>query len=91
MGPTFKIQIFRKQRLAYAGELAGAVEMGRQQRADEPLFVEQLAPGGRRIAIARLEESTISRAHLRLEALSTDRFRATNLSTHNVVGCDDGL
>jgi adenylate cyclase len=90
VGPTFKIQIFRKQRLAYSGELGGAVEMGRQQRADEPLFVEQLAPGGRRIAIARLEESTISRAHLRLEALSADRFRATNLSTHNVVACDDG-
>jgi adenylate cyclase len=90
VGPTFKIQVFRKQQLAYAGELGGTIEFGRQQRADEPLFVEQLAPGGRRIAIARLEESTISRAHLRLEPLSADHFRATNLSTHNVVVCDDG-
>ncbi len=90
MEPTFKIQVFRKQKLAYAGELACSVEMGRQQKADEPLFVEQLAAGGRRIAIARLEESTVSRSHLRLEPISIDRFRATNLSTRNVIVCDDG-
>jgi adenylate cyclase len=88
--PSFKIQVFRKQKLAYAGELAGSVEMGRQQKADEPLFVEQLATGGRRIAIARLEESTVSRSHLRLDPISADRFRVTNLSTRNVVVCDDG-
>ena len=90
VGPTFKIQVFRKHQLAYAGELAGAVEMGRQQMADEPLFVEQLATGGRRIAIARLEESTVSRSHLRLEPLSNDHFRATNLSTRNAIVCEDG-
>ena len=28
------------------GELAGSVEMGRQQKADEPLYAEQLATVG---------------------------------------------
>jgi adenylate cyclase len=90
LGPTFRIQVFRKQRLAFAGEVEGPVEMGRQQRPEEPLFVEQPAPAGRRIAIARLDESTISRAHLRLELLAADRFRATNLSSRNVIVVDDG-
>jgi adenylate cyclase len=87
---TFKIQIFRKQQLKFAAELDGPVEIGRQQRSEEPLFVEQAAAGARRLAIARLGESTISRAHLRLEPIAADRFRATNLSSRNAILFEDG-
>ncbi len=90
MGPTFKINIYCKERLVYEGEVGGCVEMGRQQRAEEPLFVEQLTSGGRRIAIAPIEESTISRSHLRIEPISEQHFEAANLSTHNVVSLGVG-
>ena len=90
MVATFKIQVFRKQQLKYSAELDGPVEIGRQQRTEEPLFVEQAASGARRLAIARLGESTISRAHLRLEPIAADRFRATNLSSRNAIVFEDG-
>ena len=90
MVATFKIQIFRKQQLKFAAELDGPVEIGRQQRTEEPLFVEQTTAGARRLAIARLGESTISRAHLRLEPIAEDRFRATNLSSRNAILFEDG-
>jgi adenylate cyclase len=70
--------------------LDGPVEIGRQQRSEEPLFVEQSAAGARRLAIAKLGESTISRAHLRIEPLAADRFRATNLSSRNAIVFEDG-
>ena len=32
VGPTFKIHVYRKQQLAFAGEVGGTLELGRQQR-----------------------------------------------------------
>ncbi len=90
MVATFKIQVFRKQQLKFSGELDGPVEIGRQQRSAEPLFVELPAAGARRLAIAQLGESTISRAHLRIEPIAADRFRATNLSSRNAIVFEDG-
>ncbi len=90
MSPTFQIQVYCKQRPVFTGAVDGPIEIGRQQKADEPLFVPRPATGGLRMAVARLEESVVSRAHLRLEPIGAVQVRAINLSSRNGIVLEDG-
>ncbi len=90
MESTLKFHVYRRQQLVFSGDVSGTVEFGRQQKTSEPLFVEQTVPAGRRFAIARLTESIISRAHLRLEPAESGQVRATNLSANNIVLLENG-
>src|ERR1700676_1728064 len=85
----FKLEIFCRQQLVYAADLRGPIELGRQQRAGEPLYRPQPGPGCVRVAIARLEETALSRSHVRLEPLAGGRVRLTNLTTANLLQLED--
>jgi adenylate cyclase len=87
---TLKFHVYRRQQLVFSGEFGGPVEFGRQQKNTEPLFVEQPNGACRRFAIARLAESMISRAHLRVEPADGGQVRATNLSSANAILLEDG-
>ncbi len=90
MESTLKFHVYRRQQLVFSGDFGGPVEFGRQQKNTEPLFVEQPNATCRRFAIARLAESMISRAHLRVEPAGGGQVRATNLSNANAILLEDG-
>ena len=89
MSAQYKLEIFCRQQSVYAADLRGPVELGRQQRAGEPLYRPQPGPGCVRVAIARLDETMLSRSHVRLEPLAEGRVRLTNLSTANLLQLED--
>ncbi len=85
------IQILERQQVLWAEELDGAIELGRQNSPLEQLFTpRRLDPrsGPRcwRIAIAGLEQDSISRQHAHLESLSTGQVRLTNRSAKVPLG-----
>jgi adenylate cyclase len=68
----------------------GAVELGRQSAREEPLYATSWASGRQRLVIARLDEDTISRQHVLLEPVGTERVRLTNLSRKMPIRLGDG-
>ncbi len=91
-----KIQIFHKSALQYDDLVEGCCELGRQARPDEPVYqtipIPPSAPRAAgsalvdcRLAIARLDETGVSRRHISLEELPDRRVRVTNISENNVI------
>ena len=89
MPAQYKLEIFCRQQSVYAADLRGPIELGRQQRAGEPLYRPQPGPGCVRVAIGRLDETMLSRSHVRLEPLANGRVRLSNLSTANLLQLED--
>ena len=76
------VKVYDRQRLILTSELNSPLELGRQ-RPDEPAPpCRRTQPGlsEARIIVARLEETTVSRSHARLEPLTGGDVRITNLS-----------
>lgn len=90
LSQRFNIQVFHKQRLDFSEGFDAAVELGRQKRPEETPFVKQRDGDGWRIVIARLDEPLISRRHIRLEPLSANRIRVSNVSDRNTIRVDGG-
>jgi adenylate cyclase len=89
--PVIHVQVLDRNREVYRGEFAEAVELGRQSDGREELYRErQLQTGRRRVAVAPLDEDSISRQQAVLEPLEGDRVRVTNPSTKAPVRLSDG-
>jgi adenylate cyclase len=90
-GSTCQIRVYENQQLLHAGAVDGPCELGRQEDRWEKLFSQKRnAAGLWRLVIARLEDHTVSRRHVRLEPLPDGRVRVTNVSSRGVVRLLDG-
>ena len=80
MSAPWQLRIYEQQRLVHTAEGTGLVELGRQAVGEPGPVAELHDSGVRRLGIARLDEDTVSRKHVRLEPLADGRLRLTNLS-----------
>jgi len=80
MSLHWQLRIYEQQRLVHTAEGTGTVELGRQAAGEPGPFAEVRDSGVRRVVIARLDEDTVSRKHVRLEPLPGGRLKLTNLS-----------
>lgn len=87
---AFQFELLHRGRLLHTQKFEAPIELGRQEKGDEPLL--QVQTGGRqaRIAIARLNESSVSRHQAVLEPVAGDRVRLVNVSTNNDIRLRDG-
>jgi adenylate cyclase len=91
MPGTLRIEVLENDKSLYSHSFTGAVELGRQSDGHEEIFSQrQVLPGYWRAVIARLDEDTLSRKHLKLEPASDNVVRVTNLSTKVPVRTPDG-
>lgn len=90
MAIPFQFEVFHKGRLVHTQDFETPIELGRQVQPSEPLY--QVQNGGRhlRIAIARLNDSSVSRHQVLLEPVGDERVRVINVSTTNEVRLRDG-
>lgn len=80
MSLPWQLRIYEQQRLVHTAEGTGTVELGRQAVGEPGPFAEVRDSGVRRVVIARLDEDTVSRKHVRLEPLPDGKLKLTNLS-----------
>ncbi len=85
-----RFAIFSQGQPLYRGDFVESLELGRQQSPDEPLFHGSPCSTGRRVAIAELTESAVSRRHVLVTPLADHRLRIANLTTNNAVVLRDG-
>lgn len=90
MAACCQIKIYDNKLPVYSGDFAEPVELGRQSRPEERLYAPTREPSGRRVAVAKLEEQTISRKHLLVTPLDDDRIRLANVSTRQALRLEDG-
>jgi adenylate cyclase len=91
MPGTLRIEVLENERSLYVHSFTGIVELGRQSDGHEELFTQrQVIPGYWRAVIARLDEDTLSRKHLKLEPSGDNLVRVTNLSTKVPVRTREG-
>jgi adenylate cyclase len=91
MDNLWQIHVYEDQRLVHAGEVNGAVELGRQATTRELAYTQtEESPGRWRVVVGRREEQNISRKHVLLEPLADNRVRVTNQSTSQAVRFQGG-
>ncbi len=83
------VNLYVQSATAYSTVLSSALEFGRQRQHEPPPYTRI----DDRVIIARLQESEISRQHVRLELLPGGQVRVTNLSRLNrlLLGTSDEL
>ena len=85
------IRVFDQHRQVFVGEFDGIVELGRQIDSSEPVYTDRTLLGRNRLAIARLDEHTVSRRHIEVERLPNGRVRLKNLSSLVALTLRNGL
>jgi adenylate cyclase len=91
MAGSLRIEVQESDRSVYVHAFSGIVELGRQTDSHEEIYSQrQLIPGYWRAVIARLDEDTLSRKHLKLEPIGESLVRVTNLSTKVPVRTPEG-
>ena len=85
-----RFAIYSDSRLLKQGDFEQALELGRQQAPDEPLFRPLGSATGLRVAIAVAAESSVSRRHVLLTPTAAGRLRIANLTKNNAVVLADG-
>ena len=80
MSAAWQLRIYEQRRLVHGADGAGSIELGRQMVGEPGPYAETRSAAGRRIIIARLEDDTVSRKHVRLEELPHGGIRVANLS-----------
>src|SRR5919109_1866312 len=80
MSVAWQLRVYEHQRLVHTTEGIGPVELGRQMPGEPGPFSEVRDSLGRRLVIARLDEDTVSRKHVRIDPLPDGRVRLANLS-----------
>src|SRR5687767_14470735 len=80
MSAAWQLRVYENQRLVHTTEGIGPVELGRQMPGEPGPFSEVRDSLGRRLVIARLDEDTVSRRHVRFDFLPDGRVRLANLS-----------
>ena len=81
MADGWQLRIYEHQRLVHTADGTGTIELGRQAVGEPGPFGEVRDSSVRRLVIARLDEDTVSRKHVRIEQLAEGRVRVANLST----------
>ncbi len=87
---TLRFEVYQQGRRLHVGQFAGALELGRQQSPEEPLFQVSQTADAQRVAVAPLDASMVSRRHVLLEPTAEDRVRVTNLTAKNAIRLRDG-
>jgi adenylate cyclase len=90
MAPQLRFEVCWEGRLTHVGDFGGALELGRQQAIDEPLFEVRPDGGRSRVAVAGLDELYVSRRHALVEPLADGRLRVANVSSANTIRLEDG-
>ena len=90
MAFSLQFEVLHRGRRLHAQDFEAPIELGRQEKPDEPLFQVQTLGQSARIAIARLNESSVSRHQVLLEPLLPDRVRVVNVSAANDIRLRDG-
>jgi adenylate cyclase len=85
------IRVFDRNRQVFTGEFDGVVELGRQTDPAEPVYASHSALGRGRVALARLDEHTVSRHHAEVERLPGGLVRLKNLSAVNALTLSEGV
>jgi adenylate cyclase len=80
MSAPWQLRIYETQKLVHTLDGDGPVVLGRQAVGEAGPFNETRDGSTRRLVIARLDEDTVSRKHLRIEPLPDGRLRLSNLS-----------
>ena len=80
MSTRLELRIYDNEKLVHTHELTGAIELGRQRKADEEPFCVKTESGRSRLIIARHDERTISRQHVLVEPIGPGKIRLTNLA-----------
>lgn len=75
------LRVFEQNRLVFAGEFHGVVELGRQSDPAEVVYCARPLQARSRVVIARLDEQSVSRRHLEVEEVTSGRVRVKNLSS----------
>jgi hypothetical protein len=87
---TDRLRVYSRGALVHTTTLSGPLELGRQRQGEAPPFAitdGELEP---RLVIAALDETTISRRHLRLIPEGANEVRVANLSQINPILFADG-
>jgi adenylate cyclase len=90
MDEPWLIRVYEKQKLVFANECTGTVELGRQDDAGEVPYTKQEGKDRTRLVIASRDEDSVSRRHVRLEPRGGGRVRLENLSKKVGVILADG-
>ncbi|QDU88001.1 Adenylate cyclase 2 [Pirellulimonas nuda] len=92
MTPEKQLKVFEAGRLVFTHVLAstGAIEIGRQRRDDPPPYHIGTAPGGARVVIAALEDTSVSRQHARVAFDAPGAVSLGNTSSNAEVRVQDG-
>ncbi len=90
MSSPWQLKVYDSQHLVFSVNLQGTVELGRQSEGEEKPFFQKQQADHRRVVIARLDEDTVSRRHARVEPLSREKVRLTNLSAKLAIRLPDG-
>lgn len=80
-----RLRIYYRGRLVHTALLSGQMEVGRQQQGEAPPFAMTTGDYGRRLVIAPLEETSVSRHHAILAPEGQNQIRVTNLSNVNPI------
>jgi adenylate cyclase len=80
MSAAWQLRIYEQQRLVHTLDGEEAVVLGRQTVGEPGPFTVVRDGDLRRLVIARLDEDTVSRKHVRLDPLDDGRLRLSNLS-----------
>src|SRR6185312_10161507 len=81
----FKIRVLQQDRVLFSDSFDAAVELGRQRTDQETVCVKQREEPRWRVSIARIDEVSVSRNHVRLEPIGTDVVQVTNVSSRSAV------
>jgi adenylate cyclase len=90
MAGSLQILVFDKKEKVYGDVFSGSVELGRQRDGREVLYCSRREGDKARVAIARLDEDTVSREHALLDPLPSGRVRLTNRSAKVSIRLSDG-
>jgi adenylate cyclase len=90
MTSPWQLRVYDSHQLVFSVNLQGAAELGRQSEGEERPFFQKQQADHRRVVIARLDEDTVSRRHARVEPLSREKVRLTNLSAKLAIRLPDG-
>jgi adenylate cyclase len=86
----FKLQIYQERQLIFSDAFDEPVDLGRQRTAAEPLWVKLRDGDHWRLAIARLNETGVSRTHVRLRPTTDQCIQIENESGKNPVFLSTG-
>ena len=90
LAKKFKLQIYQDRQLICSESFDQAVDLGRQRTPAEPLWAKLRDGEQWRMAVARMNETGVSRTHVRLRPSSDQLIQIENHSSKNPVFLSTG-